>query len=78
MCNMGPETEPFTHQKKGPEHHTYEDPDQVAIKEMKECENKNCAVEVVSNSDQPENSDMEENGNCHSMLQHETSTLTLS
>jgi hypothetical protein len=54
--------------------YTYEDPDQVEIKEMKECENKNCAVEVVSNSDQPENSDMEENGNCHPMLQHETST----
>ena len=31
-------------------------------------------MEVVSNSDQPENSDMKENENCHPMLQHETST----
>ena len=24
MCNMGPETEPFTHQKKGPEHRKHD------------------------------------------------------
>jgi hypothetical protein len=37
--------------------YTYQGSNQVEIREMKEGENKNCAVEVVSNSDQPENSD---------------------
>jgi hypothetical protein len=43
--------------------YTYQGPNQVEIREMKEGENKNCAVEVVSNSDQPDGS-----LNCSAML----------
>ena len=55
MSRLKTETGIVCKQCEMPCDYTYQGPDQVEIKEMKEGENKNYAVEVVSNSDQPEN-----------------------